>query len=450
MTRFLAVIATLLISAGASAQSFYDDFGGPASDSFAATSASWDAVWPADQWNTDLNIGGVAPSTDTIGASPDAFGAPADAFDNAIVAGQLGWRDYAVEADFFVADDDALGLLFRHTSMDDCYLLVLTRDTMPGIGGAVDATGGQETRLYRISAGAAVSLLGPAPTDSHENDPLLRQRVRVQVEGDKITAWIGAGSAPIDAGSAPLFSLTDDDPSAPASGKAGLYAFAMGAGLPGTYFDGFRVQPVDSDGDGRNNDDELASGTDPWDADSDDDGIPDGDEFMWNVDSDGDTLVNALDWDSDDDGLPDGLEVGVTIAGPDTNVGAGHFLPDSDPATTTNHLEADTDDGGASDGDEDANHNGLYEPLLGETDPNEPDDDYETDGGVDADSDSDSDADSDADSDSDSDADSDADSDSDSDPDGGLGGLWGGHACDCAIAAPGAPSVLLRILGAFF
>ncbi|MFO7704849.1 MAG: glycolate oxidase subunit GlcF, partial [Halopseudomonas sp.] len=44
------------------------------------------------------------------------------------------------------------------------------------------------------------------------------------------------------------------------------------------------------DGDGRNNDDELAVGTDPWDADSDDDGVPDGDEFMWNVDSDGDTL----------------------------------------------------------------------------------------------------------------------------------------------------------------
>ncbi|MDD5222767.1 MAG: thrombospondin type 3 repeat-containing protein [bacterium] len=135
----------------------------------------------------------------------------------------------------------------------------------------------------------------------------------------------------------------------------------------------------DIDGDGLTNDEEIAAGTDPYDADSDDDGIIDGQEPKWNEDSDGDGLINALDPDSDNDGIYDGTEWGVTIPSADTNLMAGHFVPDADPATHTNMLLADTDGGGATDGEEDRNLDGRVD--QGETDPNNPlDDDSDFDG----------------------------------------------------------------------
>ncbi|MEO8700526.1 MAG: Ig-like domain-containing protein, partial [Kofleriaceae bacterium] len=130
---------------------------------------------------------------------------------------------------------------------------------------------------------------------------------------------------------------------------------------------------VDSDGDGLPDAVEVALGTDPDDADSDDDGVRDGDEPNYQDDSDGDGAINALDPDSDGDGLLDGTELGVTVADADTNVAAGNFMPDADPATTTSAVDADTDDGGVSDGDEDADHDGRIDP--GERDPNDGNDD---------------------------------------------------------------------------
>ena len=44
-------------------------------------------------------------------------------------------------------------------------------------------------------------------------------------------------------------------------------------------------------------------GTDPTDADSDDDGVIDGDEANPADDNDGDGLIDALDPDSDDDDI---------------------------------------------------------------------------------------------------------------------------------------------------
>ncbi|MCX5868074.1 MAG: thrombospondin type 3 repeat-containing protein [Proteobacteria bacterium] len=135
----------------------------------------------------------------------------------------------------------------------------------------------------------------------------------------------------------------------------------------------------DIDGDGLSNDEEIAAGTDPYDADSDDDGIIDGDEPKWNEDSDGDGLINALDPDSDGDGIFDGTEWGITAPSPDTNLMAGYFVIDADPATHTNMLLADTDGGGATDGEEDSNRDGMVE--NGETDPLNPaDDDSDYDG----------------------------------------------------------------------
>ena len=81
--------------------------------------------------------------------------------------------------------------------------------------------------------------------------------------------------------------------------------------------DGNILQPppiVDTDGDGLfDNDEANVYRTNPEKSDTDGDGINDGEELnfwgdSWNIDSDGDRLINLLDLDSDNDGYTDGQE----------------------------------------------------------------------------------------------------------------------------------------------
>jgi hypothetical protein len=136
----------------------------------------------------------------------------------------------------------------------------------------------------------------------------------------------------------------------------------------------------DTDGDGLNDMQETAMGTDPLDADSDDDGIPDGVDptpehgrSVTGEDEDLDGYVapwetDPLDADSDDDGLFDGTEAGLAAPlTPDTDLSAGAFVADADPASTTDPSDSDSDDDGAMDGVEDANRNGRVDPR--EADP---------------------------------------------------------------------------------
>jgi uncharacterized repeat protein (TIGR01451 family)/MYXO-CTERM domain-containing protein len=113
---------------------------------------------------------------------------------------------------------------------------------------------------------------------------------------------------------------------------------------------------MDSDGDGASDPDEVAAGTDPMDRDSDDDGVADGAEPSWNMDSDGDGLINALDPDSDDDALYDGTELGLGCDGVGTDKTEHHCIAD-----------ADSDGGGERDGSEDENLDGKLD--MGERDP---------------------------------------------------------------------------------
>jgi outer membrane protein OmpA-like peptidoglycan-associated protein len=129
----------------------------------------------------------------------------------------------------------------------------------------------------------------------------------------------------------------------------------------------------DSDGDGVDDATEISRGTNPRDADTDDDGVTDGTDGL--SDTDGDGLIDALDADSDNDGLLDGTERGVTRenAPAGTNTSSPNFRADDDPSTTTDPRRADTDGDGLNDGAEDADRNGRVGAT--ETDPRDADTD---------------------------------------------------------------------------
>ena len=112
------------------------------------------------------------------------------------------------------------------------------------------------------------------------------------------------------------------------------------------------LDPDDSDGptadpdeDGLSNAEEVDLGTDPYDADSDDDGLDDGIEVH-------ETGTEPTDADTDGDGLLDGAEVeaGTDPLDPDTD---GDGLADGDEAGEgTDPLDPDSDDDGLDDGTE--------------------------------------------------------------------------------------------------
>ena len=117
--------------------------------------------------------------------------------------------------------------------------------------------------------------------------------------------------------------------------------------------------------------------TDRNDADTDDDGIADGDEDanhngVWDT---GETDPCSIDTDSD--GIQDGTESGITEpvsdpdgSGPLLGTDTAIFQPDLDPATTTDPLLEDTGGDGLTDGEEDPNFNGRLDD--GEYDVNIP------------------------------------------------------------------------------
>jgi hypothetical protein len=144
--------------------------------------------------------------------------------------------------------------------------------------------------------------------------------------------------------------------------------------------DGSPSNGCDTDGDGLPDDVETGLGTDPNDADSDDDGVIDGDEPKLDEDTDMDGKINALDPDSDNDGLKDGTELGLDCSNMATDGGAGNCTPDGDSGDTkTDPLDPDTDDGGVNDGDEDTDKDGVVD--AGERDPNVKADDMPVDEG---------------------------------------------------------------------
>lgn len=129
----------------------------------------------------------------------------------------------------------------------------------------------------------------------------------------------------------------------------------------------FTPASIDTDSDGLPDEMENRSCTDPYDADSDDDGIADGNE-----DANQNALQDAGETDpcqidTDSDGIQDGTEVGVTLDRVSADTDLDVFIADEKPSTTTDPLDFDSDDDGISDGEEDINRNGALD--AGETDP---------------------------------------------------------------------------------
>ena len=132
----------------------------------------------------------------------------------------------------------------------------------------------------------------------------------------------------------------------------------------------------DPDGDGLITQLERQLGTDENDADSDDDGLADGEE---DANANGRTDTDPVSGrpietsptlaDSDGDGLGDGLEVGRDRG----DAASTGFVGDVDPRTTTDPLDADTDDDGLSDGEEDGDGDGAL--AVDETSPRDADTD---------------------------------------------------------------------------
>lgn len=145
--------------------------------------------------------------------------------------------------------------------------------------------------------------------------------------------------------------------------------------------------PLDSDGDGLTDEEELTVyKTDPNNPDTDGDGLKDGEEVHryqtnpLNPDTDGDGLkdgdevlkhkTNPLNPDTDGDGLKDGEEVMKYLTDPLNPDTDGDGLKDGEEVLTykTNPLNPDTDQDGLTDGDEVKKY---------KTDPLNPDSDFD-------------------------------------------------------------------------
>lgn len=146
----------------------------------------------------------------------------------------------------------------------------------------------------------------------------------------------------------------------------------------------YRHSNQDPDGDGLSNKEEKALGTNPKVADSDGDGLKDGEEVntyktdALKADSDGDGLNDRDELithktdpnkaDSDGDGLADGVEINTHKTDPMKADTDGDGLNDGEEinSTKTNALVADTDGDGLRDGDEVKTH--KTDPLKADTD----------------------------------------------------------------------------------
>ncbi|MFW9787551.1 MAG: PKD domain-containing protein [Candidatus Thorarchaeota archaeon] len=167
-----------------------------------------------------------------------------------------------------------------------------------------------------LDDGTEVNTVGTDPNDQ-------------DTDNDMLTDW----EEYVQLGTDPLLNDTDQDA---LKDWDELYIYGTDPTLNDTDFD------ILLDGE------EVQYGTDPLDMDSEDDGLNDGSEPDWNVDTDGDSLINALDPDSDNDLLLDGDEILLGADPLDNDSDDDNVIDGWDPAP----IDSDADDDGITDGNE--------------------------------------------------------------------------------------------------
>jgi outer membrane protein OmpA-like peptidoglycan-associated protein len=206
------------------------------------------------------------------------------------------------------------------------------------------------------------------------------------LEGTLIDAILGAGlmfmigeNFGVDVQGTTNLTFSDNQINPTTDGKDDAY-WAVNFGLTYTFGSGNE----DRDGDGLLNDNETKIGTDPDNADTDGDGLKDGDEVNslktdpLKADTDGDGLndyselntssTDPLKMDSDADGLNDGDELKIYKTDPTKPDTDADVLPDGIEVERykTDPTKVDTDGDGLADGAEINQH--KTDPLKSDTD----------------------------------------------------------------------------------
>lgn len=278
--------------------------------------------------------------------------------------------------------------VFSFKNTGKCLPVTLITNTDPIIGGESNLNAGNE--FSHMSWSAANDYLGNYGTTadcttstSSNTAPQTTADTATVVAGSTVTVDVLANDTDANSDALYIQHMTDGD-FGKVSLKNGKLAYASDAAYVGsdtfTYYasdakggvtEGTVTVTVtntttgtDTDGDGLTDAQEATLGTDPAVVDTDLDGVPDklevGADVTKPIDTDADTIIDALDKDDDGDGIP--------TKGEDKNADA-----DNNPATNRtdtdndgkpNYLDADDDGDGKLTKSEDDNTDGDGNPAT--------------------------------------------------------------------------------------
>lgn len=279
-----------------------------------------------------------------------AFAAEVDLFEQAPWSGGVGLDFMHFEGDQVVKDSAGLSLKFNY-AFSPRWSVDLAADLFPALDNRefeTERPSMLDDSTWALRLGAD-GLLHLRTIEDLRWDPFLAAGAGLMFFGDDPSG--GKIQPVLDAGGGMFYHFNDEwalraDLRAHTTTLNWEFQTLASVGVMWRW--GARVPPalqvsggaLDSDGDGLLDTEEQQIGTDPFDPDTDKDGLTDYQEVR-------ETQTDPLNPDSDSDGLTDGAEVNVY---------------------TTNPLDADTDDGGVRDG---------HEVIEDGTDPLNPNDDLQ-------------------------------------------------------------------------
>jgi uncharacterized protein (TIGR03382 family) len=284
-TTFLMALAS--IARGQTVLDWADDFDAYNAEPFSGTSG-WEAGYSGDAW-TAAGTDGVHNLTNAW--SSGQWGADSS-FSNYLVQTGHTNDDFLLEVDVLSDDDDALGVVFRWTDIDNYYVVFWSHHWYPGTADGDWQDDGPYAKLYSIRNGSATEL-GSVQDAQYGVGQV--HRVRVIAVGDAIDVWLDEDRDGVFEASERTFSVSDGDH---AEGSVGLYSYSNGDGTLNSWFDDLEVHvfDVDTDGDGvLDGEDVCPELQDPGQEDLDGDGLGD----LCDGDADGDG-ADLAEGDCDD------------------------------------------------------------------------------------------------------------------------------------------------------